>query len=186
MAKKPFDAKQAKYYVIRTFSGKEEQVREYIKSECNHTDLGSYVGDVLIPMERTYQIRNGKKVAKDRPYYPGYVFVQAILVGEVQHRLRTIPNTLGFLEANPDPVPLRDSEVKRMLGVMDELSEKEDESMLDFFVGEKVKVAFGPFSGFSGDVTEVNLEKKKLKLLVKVFGRETQMEVDFMQVEKEV
>ena len=179
------DNKDAKYYVLRAVSGKEQQVKEYIEAEMKHTDLGQYVFDVLIPMERTYQIRNGKKIAKDRPYYPGYVFVQALLVGEVQHKLRYTPNVLGFLEANPEPSPLRPSEVKRMLGVMDELTEKADDIEIEFFIGEKVKVAFGPFAGFFGEVTEVQNEKKKLKLLVKVFGRETQMEVDFMQVEKE-
>ncbi|KGL50130.1 transcription termination/antitermination protein NusG [Porphyromonas cangingivalis] len=176
---------QRHYYVLRTVNGKELQVKEYIEKEMKHTDLGQYVSDILIPMERTYQIRNGKKVSKDRPYYPGYVFVQAELVGEVQHRLRSTPNVLGFLEANPDPAPLRPSEVKRMLGVMDKLTEQEEEFDLEFFVGEKVKVAFGPFAGFFGEITEVQNEKKKLKLLVKVFGRETLMEVDFMQVEKE-
>ena len=171
--------------MLRTVTGKEQAVKEYIESEMAHTDLGRYVFNVLIPIERTFQIRNGKKVSKDRPYYPGYVFVEANLVGEVQHRLRFTPNVLGFLEANPDPAPLRPSEVKRMLGVMDALADKVDEVEMEFCVGEKVKVAFGPFSGFYGEVTEVQNEKQKLKLLVKVFGRETQMEVDFIQVEKE-
>lgn len=179
------DNKNAKYYVLRTVTGKEQAVKEYIEAEIKHTDLAHYVFDVLIPMERTFQIRNGKKIAKDRPYYPGYVFVQANLVGEVQHRLRYIPNVLGFLEANPDPSPLRPSEVKRMLGIMDELTDKVDDVDVEFSVGERVKVAFGPFAGFFGEVIEVQSEKRKLKLFVKVFGRETQMEVDFMQVEKE-
>ena len=150
---------QRHYYVLRTVNGKELQVKDYIEKEMKHTDLGQYVSDILIPMERTYQIRNGKKVSKDRPYYPGYVFVQAELVGEVQHRLRSTPNVLGFLEANPDPAPLRPSEVKRMLGVMDKLTEQEEEFDLEFFVGEKVKVAFGPFAGFFGEITEVQNER---------------------------
>lgn len=180
------DNRLSNYYVLRSVNGKEQQVKEYIESECKHTDLGKYVHNVLIPLERTYQIRNGKKVSKDRAVYPGYVFVCADLVGEVQHRLRTVPNVLGFLEANPDPAPLRPEEVEQMLGVMDRLLEGEGDLDMDFFVGDKVKVAFGAFAGFAGEITEVQNEKKKLKLLVKVFGRETLMEVDFMQVEKEI
>lgn len=175
----------AKYYVLRTVSGKEQKVKEYIDAEREHTDLGKYVHNVLVPMEKTFSVRGGKKIPRERPYYPGYVFVQADLVGEVQHKLRFMPNVLGFLEANPEPSPLRESEVKRMLNIADDLSVKEADLDLEFFVGEKVKLTFDPFTGFYGEVIEVYPEKQKLKILVKVFGTGTTMEVGYLQVEKE-
>lgn len=174
-----------KYYVLRAVSGKEVKVKEYIEAECKHTDLGRYVHNVLIPMEKTFIVRGGKKISRERPYFPGYVFVQAELVGEVQHRLRMTPNVLGFLEAHPDPVPLREDEVKRMLGIADELTERVADMDLEFYVGDKVKLAFDPFTGFYGEVIEVYPEKQKLKILVKVFGNPTPMEVGYLQVVKE-
>ncbi|MDR1524549.1 MAG: transcription termination/antitermination protein NusG [Tannerella sp.] len=176
---------QPKFYVLRAISGKENKVREYIESEMKSSDLGQYVSQVLIPTEKTYVVRSGKKVVKERAYLPGYVLVEANLIGEVAHRLRNIPNVLGFLGGVEKPVPLRPAEVSRVLGTVDELKEQEEDIDLQYFVGETVKVTFGPFNGFTGVIEEVNAEKKKLKVMVKIFGRKTPLELSYVQVEKE-
>ena len=176
---------QKKFYVLRAISGKENKVREYLEAELKNTDLGEYVSQVLIPTEKTFTVRNGKKVMKERAYLPGYVLVEAALVGEVAHRLRNIPNVIGFLGGSDNPVPLRPAEVSRILGTVDELQEQQDDLDIQFYVGENVKITFGPFNGFTGVIQEVNAEKKKLKVMVKVFGRKTPLELGYMQVEKE-
>ena len=150
-----------------------------------NTDVGEYVSQVLIPTEKTFTIRNGKKVMKERAYLPGYVLVEAALVGEVAHRLRNIPNVIGFLGGSDNPVPLRPAEVNRILGTVDDLQETQEELDIQFYVGESVKITFGPFNGFTGVIEEINAEKKKLKVMVKVFGRKTPLELGYMQVEKE-
>ena len=139
----------------------------------------------MIPTEKVYQVRNGKKVVKERTYLPGYVLVEAALVGEVAHRLRNTPNVLGFLGGLDHPTPLRQAEVNRILGTVDELQDIAEDTNIPYEVGETVKVAEGPFSGFNGIIEEVNAEKKKLKVMVKIFGRKTPLELGFMQVEKE-
>jgi len=176
---------QPKFYVLRAISGKENKVREYIESQMKNTDLGQYVTQVLIPTEKTYTVRNGKKVMKERAYLPGYVLVEAHLFGEVAHRLRNVPNVIGFLGGSQKPVPLRPAEVSRVLGTVDDMHEHEGDIELQYFVGETVKVVFGPFNGFTGVIEEVNAEKKKLKVMVKIFGRKTPLELSYVQVEKE-
>ena len=176
---------QPKFYVLRAISGKENKVREYIESEMKNSDLGQYVTQVLIPTEKTYTVRNGKKVMKERAYLPGYVLVEANLLGEVAHRLRNTPNVLGFLGGLDNPVPLRPWEVSRVLGTVDDLHEQDGVIELQYYVGETVKVIFGPFNGFTGIIEEVNTEKKKLKVMVKIFGRKTPLELSYVQVEKE-
>lgn len=176
---------QKKFYVLRAISGKENKVREYLEAELKNTDLGEYVSQVLIPTEKTFTVRNGKKVMKERAYLPGYVLVEAALVGEVAHHLRNTPNVIGFLGGSENPVPLRQSEVNRILGTVDELQEGGEELNVPYTIGETVKVTVGPFSGFSGLIEEVNTEKRKLKVMVKIFGRKTPLELGFMDVEKE-
>ncbi len=176
---------EKKIYVLRAISGKENKVKEYLEAELKNTDLGEYVAQVLIPTEKTFSVRNGKKVMTERPYLPGYVLVEAALVGEVAHRLRSLPNVIGFLGGSDNPVPLRPSEVSRILGSVDEMQEQQGEMDVQFYLGETVKVTFGPFSGFSGIIEEINTEKKKLKVMVKIFGRKTPLELGYLQVEKE-
>ncbi len=174
-----------KWYVLRAVSGKENKVKEYLDSEIQKTDLGKYISQVLIPTEKTYIVRAGKKVLKERAYLPGYVLIEAELVGEVVHELKNINYVAGFLPNTTNPQPLRESEVRRILGTMDELEEITDEMDVNYYVGENVKVASGPFSSFSGVVEEVSEERKKLKVMVKIFGRKTLLELGYMQVEKE-
>jgi len=175
-----------KWYVLRAIGGKEKKVKEYVESEISRLDLRDFIGQVLIPTEKVYQIRNGKKVSKERNYLPGYVLIEVALVGEIPHLLKSIPNVIGFLtDNNNEPTPLRMSEVNRILGKVDELNETDEEINVPFFVGETVKVIDGPFNGFNGIIEDVNEEKKKLKVMVKIFGRKTPLELSFMQVEKE-
>jgi transcriptional antiterminator NusG len=176
---------EKKWYVVRAVSGKEKKVKEQIESEVSHLKLEEYVSQVLIPQEKIYQIRNGKKISKDRSFFPGYVLIEAALVGEIPHILRNIPNVLGFLGTGGEATPLRISEVNRILGKVDELAESEEELNIPYIVGETVKVVDGPFNSFSGIIEEVNEEKKKLKVSVKIFGRKTPVELSFMQVVKE-
>ncbi len=176
---------EKKWYVLRAVSGKENKVKEYLDADIKNSDLGEYVFQVLIPTEKVYQARNGKKVLKEKIFLPGYVLVEAILVGEVTHRLRNTPNVIGFLGGLDHPTPLRQVEVNRLLGTVDEMQEAIEEVSVPYIVGDSVKVTFGPFSGFSGIIEEINSEKKKLKVMVKIFGRKTPLELGFMQVEKE-
>jgi len=179
------DSVERKWYVLRAISGKEAKVKEYIEYECAHSSLGEYVSQVLIPTEKFVQVRNGKKSVKERNYLPGYVLVEAALNGEIASRLRFMPNVLGFLPNVNNPEPLRPAEISRLLGTVDELQEQEEEPVVSYTVGEPVKVNYGPFQGFSGVIEEVNVEKRKLKVMVKIFGRKTPIELGFMQVEKE-
>lgn len=178
---------EKKWYVVRTIGGKEKKVKEYIENEISILNLQDYVSQVLIPTEKVYQLRKGKKISKERNFFPGYVLIEAALVGEIPHIIRNITNVIGFLgtEKGGDPTPMRLSEVNRILGRVDEIAEKSEEISVPFFVGEPVKVIDGPFNSFSGVIEEVNEEKKKLKVMVKIFGRKTPLELSFMQVEKE-
>jgi len=174
-----------KWYVVRAISGKEKKVKEYLESEINRLGLQDYITQILIPTEKVYQVRKGKKVSKERNYFPGYVLIEAVLVGEVPHIIRNIPNVLGFLGTEGDPSPIRPAEVNRILGKVDELAEQGEGVNVPFIVGETVKVIDGPFNSFTGVIEEINEEKKKLKVMVKIFGRKTPLELNFMQVEKE-
>jgi transcription termination/antitermination protein NusG len=176
-----------KWYVLRAIGGKEKKVKEYIENEIANGDLKGFVDQVLIPTEKVYQIRNGKKISKERNFFPGYVLIEAALVGEVAHTLRNFPNVIGFLgdTKGGDPVPMRQSEVNRILGRVDELAETGEEINIPYVVGETVKVIDGPFNGFNGTIEGINEEKKKLQVMVKIFGRKTPLELSFMQVEKE-
>jgi transcription termination/antitermination protein NusG len=176
---------EKKWYVLRAVSGKESKVKEYLEAEIKNSSLGENLSQVLIPTEKVYQVRNGKRILKERSYLPGYVLVEANLVGEVAHVLRNTPNVIGFLGGTDNPQSLRESEVNRILGKVDELQETGEDFTTPFYVGESVKVNHGPFSGFSAVIEEVNNEKKKLKVMVKIFGRKTPLELGFMQVEKE-
>lgn len=177
-----------RWYVVRSVSGKEKKVKEYLELEIARLNLADYVDQVLIPTEKVFQIRNGKKISKEKAYLPGYVLIEAALVGEVPHVIKGIPNVIGFLgtEKGGDPVPMRLAEVNRILGKVDELSSTEEEMKIPFVVGEPVKVIDGPFNNFSGVIEEINEEKKKLKVMVKIFGRKNLLELSYMQVEKEV
>ena len=177
-----------KWYVVRAISGKEKKVKELLELEITRQGLNDYINQILIPTEKVFQIRNGKKINKEKTYLPGYVLIEASLIGEVPHIIKNVPNVIGFLgtEKGGEPVAMRLAEVNRILGKVDELTENEEELRIPFVVGESVKVIDGPFNNFSGVVDDINEEKKKLKVMVKIFGRKNLLELSYMQVEKEV
>ena len=175
-----------KWYVLRAVSGKEAKVKEYLEALMKHNDvLASNVGQVLLPTEKYAQLRNGKRVVKEKLFLPGYVLVEANLQGEVAHTLRFMPNVLGFLGGLDNPTPVRQADINRILGTAEEAVIRTEEVAVPYVVDEAVKVTDGPFSGFSGVIEEVNAEKHSLKVAVKIFGRKTPLELSFNQVEKE-
>ena len=174
------------WYVVRVVSGQENKVKHYIEADANTLGMTDYISQVLVPTEKVVQIRDGKKIVKEKVYFPGYVMIEANLTGEVPHMIKSITGVIGFLGETKggDAVPLRQSEVNRMLGKVDELSVKTDNMSIPFIIGETVKVIDGPFNGFNGTVEKINEDKRKLEVMVKIFGRKTPLELAFMQVEK--
>jgi len=175
-----------KWYVVRAISGKEKKAKEYIENEMAKRGWSNLVPQVLIPTEKVYSIRNGKKVVKDRNYFPGYVLIEAELKDEVIPVIQNLPNVIDFLrEPHGAPIPMRPYEVARILGNMDEQLNSDGGFVDKFIVGEHIKVIDGPFNSFSGVIEEVNEEKMKLTITVKILGRKTPVELSFNQVEKE-
>ena len=178
--------KGMKWYVLRAVSGKEAKVKEHMEAAVKNNDmLKPNVGEILLPTEKYAMLRNGKRVIKEKLYLPGYVLIQANLQGEVAHTLRFMPNVLGFLGGLDNPTPVKQADINRILGSAEETIVENVEVNVPFMVNETVKVTEGPFSGFDGIIEEVNAEKRKLKVMVKIFGRKTPLELGFMQVEKE-
>jgi len=180
-------SEEKRWYSLRVISGKEKKIKEYIELELQRNKWTDYITQVLVPSEKVYKIRNGKKVILERNILPGYILIEAVpkkFSGEIITAITNVPNVIHFLGRN-NPLPMRQSEANRMLGKVDE-SQEVGESMLEpFIVGETVKIIDGPFNDFVGDIKEVNEEKKKLKVIVKIFGRGTEVELNFMQVEKQ-
>jgi transcription termination/antitermination factor nusG len=178
---------EKRFYVLRAVSGKEAKVREQLEAEMKNTNLGQYVSQVVIPTEKIVTQRAGKKVIKERPYLPGYVLVEAALLGDVAHTLRNMPNVIGFLGANKggEPEPLKRSEVERILGRADQMADSEGVYDLELFVGDVVRIIDGAFANYEATVEEVTPEKQKLRVMVKMFGRKTPLELNYSQVVKE-
>lgn len=177
------------WYVLRAQGGKEKKSKEYLEKEIESAGLQHLVDQVMIPTEKVYKVRDGKRVCTERLLYPGYVLIQADLTGELQYIIRNeVPFMSGFLtesKASRSPMPLRDDEVKRILGEQEEAATSDAETVVDFNEGEAVKITDGPFSGFSGTVEEVVADRSKLKVMVMIFGRKTLLELSFTQVTKE-
>jgi|TARA_B110000914_G_scaffold226446_1_gene251489 transcriptional antiterminator NusG len=176
-----------KWYVLRAISGQENKIKNFIEAEVKHLSMDDLLGQILIPTEKVYQIRDGKKVLKERNFFPGYIMVEATLTGELVHLIKKVNNVIGFLGETKGgvPVPLRLTEVNRMLGRVDELAETSEQVAIPFVVGETVKVIDGPFRDFSGNIEKILEDKRKLEVTVKIFGRRTPLELSFMQVEKD-
>lgn len=176
---------EKKWYVLRAISGKEAKVKEYIEAELRKNEmLSQHVFNVLLPTESYASLRNGKRVITEKLSLPGYVLVQVLMNSEVASTLRFIPNVLGFLGSMSNPSPIRQSEVNRLLGNVED-TVFDDMQNFAYKVGEAVKVIDGPFTGFHGTIEEVNLDKHKLKVMVMIFGRQNPLELSFMQVSKE-
>ncbi|MBQ9214814.1 MAG: transcription termination/antitermination factor NusG [Bacteroidales bacterium] len=182
--KKP---KTKRWYVLRAIGGQEKKVKEYIETQIANYKLEDFVTQVLVPSEKVYQVRNGKKYSTERNFFPGYVLVECLLTQQITGILRNIPGGLGFLGESRnggDPLPIRESEVNRILGKVDEITQEEEVIESPYTLGENVKVVDGPFKGFIGIIEDINDEKKKLQVMVKIFGRKTPLELGFIQVEK--
>ena len=188
-----------KWYVLRAAGGKEKKAKEYLEKEIERRGLQDLVSQVLVPTEKVYRIRDGKRVCTERLFYPGYVLIEAELTGELQHIIRNeIPHMSGFLTEKQDvkrgdgktqieklPTPIRQDEVDRILGKKDEMADTEAVTVVDYQVGDAVKITDGPFEGFDGTVEEIVEERSKLKVMVMIFGRKTILELNFTQVTKE-
>ena len=178
---------KTKWYSLRVISGKERKIKERIDLEIDRSNWRSFLPSVIVPTEKVYKIRNGKKVISEKNILPGYILIEADkskLSGEVISTIVNIPNVIHFL-GNNHPLPMQDKEAFRLLGKMDETRESGEKLLEPFLVGESVKIIDGPFNEFIGDIQEVNEERKKLKVIVKIFGRGTEVELNFMQVEKQ-
>ena len=177
---------ETSWYALKVISGKERKLREYIQKEIDYAGWGSIITQVLVPTEKVYKIQKGKKVIKERNFFPGYILVESQtgqMSGEMIQTIQGIPNVMHFIERNK-PVALRNTEVNRILGKVDEMQEVGESIQEPFIIDETVKVIDGPFNDFLGTIEEVNEEKKRLKVIVKIFGRRTPVELNFMQVEK--
>ena len=180
-------AEEKKWYSLRVISGKEKKIKERIDLEVQRSNWTDSVTQVIVPTEKVYKIRNGKKVISERNILPGYILVEAEpskLSGEIVSAISNIPNVIHFLGKN-NPIPMQQAEANRLLGKVDESQDAGEFMIEPFIVGETVKIIDGPFAEFVGDVQEVNEEKKKLKVVVKIFGRGTEVELNFMQVDKQ-
>ena len=175
-----------RWYSLRVISGKEKKIQERIMLEIKRSGWEDIVFSIIVPTEKVYKIRNGKKVMQERNLLPGYILIEAVgakLNGEVAKMIADIPNVIHFL-GKETPTPMPQADANRMLGKVDESSEAGDTMAEPFLKGETVKIIDGAFADFIGDVQEVNDEKKKVKVIVKIFGRGTEVELNFMQVEK--
>ena len=175
------------WFVVRAVRGQEKKEKTYIESEIERLKLENQVSQVLIPTEKVFEMRGGKKKIRERSFLPGYVLMEADLDGEIMQVIKDVPGVIGFLgtEKGQKPVPLRAAEINKILGKVDEMNELGEVPEDPFVLGEPVKVMAGPFNGFSGTVEEIYEDKKKLKVMVKIFGRNTPVELNYYQVEKE-
>jgi transcription termination/antitermination protein NusG len=176
---------QFKWYVVRAVTGQEKKVKAQLEVELERAGLQGQVPQILIPTEKIYQVKNGKKTSKEKAYLPGYILINADISGEVGHIITSVNGVVGFLGGKATPTAMRPSEVSRILGNVDVIAEQGETMEEPYIVGENVKVIDGPFTGFSGVIEEVSEDKKKLKVMVKIFGRRTPLELNFSQVEKE-
>ncbi|MEY3367103.1 MAG: hypothetical protein RI973_258 [Bacteroidota bacterium] len=179
-------SEEKKWYSLRVISGKEKKIKERIDLEIQRNEWNNFITQVIVPIEKVYKIRSGKKVISERNILPGYILIEADpakLSGEVVQTISNVPNVIHFLGKNT-PIPMLQSEANRLLGKVDESQDAGEQMLEPFLVGETVKITDGPFTDFIGEVQEINEEKKKLKVIVKIFGRGTEVELSFIQVEK--
>ena len=174
-----------KWYVLRTFSGHEKKVKQYLEREIGRLGLEDKVTDIMIPTETVFEMRGGKKRTREKTFFPGYLLIHTLMDKELQHVASGLPSVIGFLGAGDEPTPLRPDEVDRILGKVDEAREVGEQPEIPFRQGDAVKIVDGPFNNFNGFVEEVYPDKMKLKVMVSIFGRKTPLELDYLQVEHE-
>lgn len=174
-----------KWYVLRTFSGHEKRVKQYLESEVERLGLQDKLTDIMIPTETVFEMRGGKKRTREKSFFPGYLIVNALLDKELQHVIAGVPSVVGFLTTGDEPTALRPDEINRILGKVDEAREMGEQPEIPFKAGDPVKVVDGPFNNFTGFVEEVYPDKMKVRVMVSIFGRKTPLELDYLQVEHE-
>ncbi len=171
-----------KWYVAHTYSGHEQKARRYLESAVVNAGMEDYFGEIKIPTEEVIEMRQGKRKTSTKKFLPGYILVEMVLTKETQHLVTSTPGVTSFVGSGGKPVPLSEDEVNRVLGQMDKTRTAEV-TEVPFRVGDQIKVIDGPFNDFSGVVSEINLERRKLKVMVSIFGRSTPVELDFLQVQ---
>ncbi len=183
--------KESKWYVLRVVSGKERKVKEYLDKDISRSGWTDIIRQVFLPMEKVYKVQNGKKVMREKNYFPGYVMLEVAdgkLTDDIIQHISNVSNVMHFLTdgkgSKGNIISLRKAEVNKMLGKVDEMNDQGVTMSEPFIVGETIKIIEGPFNDFNGVIEEVNDEKKKLKVTVKIFGRSTPVELNYMQVEK--
>lgn len=176
---------RTKWYVVRTFSGHENKVKTLIESELKENDeLKARIFEVLVPTEKVFEVKDGKKKTKKKNFFPGYILINVDLDIKAKDFIINTPSVMGFLGTQNNPVPLQPEEVKRIVGRITQGDETERTETI-FRTGDFVKIIDGPFNNFSGVIQEVNEEKMKMKVMVSIFGRRTPVEIDFTQAEFE-
>lgn len=173
-----------KWYAVRTITGHEKRVKNYLDTEIAELGIQNKISQVLIPEEKVFEVKGGKKKIKYKNFFPGYVLVEALLDKEVVYLLNHAPSVLKMVGDKNDAIALREDEVKRIIGRINDSDEKEKIDM-QFEKGDLIKVVNGPFVNFNGTINEINLERMKVKVMVSIFGRKTPIELDFSQIEKE-
>ncbi len=175
-----------KWYVVKVISGKEAKIQKLMENEIQRNKLENYVGQILVPTEKTFHIKDGKRIQKDKTLFPGYIYIEADLSGEFPHVVKSIPGVMGFLSGvkGGDPMPLSKKEVNRILGKLDELALNSGNVQIPFKVGDPITVTDGPFKGFDGVVEKVNPERSKVTVSVRFFGRKTPLDLNYFQIKK--
>ena len=182
--KSPPETEEKQWYVVHVFTGQEEKIRSYLLEEAKRQGLEDRLSRVLIPKEDIIEMRDGKKRTKTRIFFPGYLFMEMVLDRSTEHLIMNTPQVIEFGRRNkPQPLPKR--EVDRILGRCSDANEREVVEV-PFKVEDSIRVIDGPFKDFTGNVLEINVEKRKLKVMVSIFGRSTPVELDFLQVTTEL
>ncbi|KAA3610245.1 MAG: transcription termination/antitermination factor NusG [Calditrichaeota bacterium] len=178
---------EKKWYALRIYSGKEAKVKAHIEHEIKLAGIEEKIGNVIIPSENIIEMKDGKKRVKNKVFFPGYMVVEMLLDSQTQHVVVNSPGVINFVGPKNEPVPLRQSEVDNILGKIEKSHEKEVKGKVDvpFVVGDSIRVVDGPFNDFTGYVEEINEEKNKVKVNISIFGRQTPVELDFLQIELE-
>jgi transcriptional antiterminator NusG len=170
-----------RWYAIHTYSGYEENVSENLKQRIDSMDMEDKIFNILIPKEKKIKIKNGKRKVVEEKIFPGYVLVEMMVTDDSWYVVRNTPNVTGFIGTGTTPTPIADEEIKSL---QKRMGVEEPQYKIDVAVGDPVRISDGPFKNFEGKVDEVDIERGKIKVLVSMFGRETPVELDFLQVKK--
>jgi transcriptional antiterminator NusG len=172
---------ELQWYVVHTYSGHEAKAKKLLEKEVEHRGLEELFGEILVPVEKVTEMRSGKKSTQNKKFLPSYILIQVDLNNETQHLVTSTPGITSFVGSGGKPVPITEAEAKRVMGQMDKAKAIE-EGEFPFKTGDAVKVTDGPFTDFSGFISEINMERKKVKVMVSIFGRPTPVELDFLQI----